>query len=124
MPEAKAWPKAGWILTILASGMFLMSATFKIMAPPMVIDNLGHLGWQQSQLGLLAALEIACVVLYLVPPLSVFGAIILTGFLGGAMATHIRVGEAVYMHVVLGLFIWIGLILREPRLRSLLPVRK
>ena len=62
--------------------------------------------------------------LYLIPRLSILGAIVLTGFLGGAIATHLRIGEPVVMHIVLGLLIWGGLFLREPRLREILPLRK
>jgi hypothetical protein len=60
---------------------------------------------------------------YLIPPISVLGAIILTGYLGGAIATHVRIGEPVYLHIVIGILIWLGLFLREPRLGELLPVR-
>ena len=117
-----AW--IGWILTALAGGMFIMSATMKLMAPPQVLQMFGHLGWQPGALVPLAVLEITCALLYLIPPVSVLGAVVLTGFLGGAIATHVRIGEPVVMHVVIGLFIWGGLYLREPRLRELLPLRK
>ncbi|HTB33385.1 MAG TPA: DoxX family protein [bacterium] len=117
-----AW--IGWTLTALAGGMFLMSATMKVLAPPSVLQMFGHLGWQPGDLAPLAILEVTCALLYLIPPVSVLGAIVLTGFLGGAIATHVRVGEPVGMHVVIGLFIWGGLYLREPRLRALLPLRK
>ena len=114
----------GWILTFLAGGMFIMSATMKLMAPPPVLQMFSHLGWQAGDLVPLAILEITCALLYLIPPVSVLGAIVLTGFLGGAIATHVRIGEPVVMHIFIGLFIWGGLYLREPRLRELLPLRK
>ena len=117
-----AW--IGWTLTVLASGMFIMSATMKFLAPPAVLQMFGHLGWQPGALVPLAILELTCALLYLIPPVSVLGAIVLTGFLGGAIATHVRIGEPVVMHVFIGLFIWGGLYLREPRLRELIPLRK
>lgn len=124
MSSAKAWPKTGWLITFLASAMFIMSATMKIIQAPQVLQMMTHLGWQQDQLPLLATLELGSVILYLISPVSVLGGIVLTGFLGGAIATHVRIGEPVYMHIVIGILIWTGLALREPRLRELIPFRK
>jgi hypothetical protein len=67
--------------------------------------------------------EIACAVLYAIPQTSVLGAILLTGYLGGATATHVRVGEAFVMPIIVGVIIWLGLFLRDPRLRELIPLR-
>lgn len=72
----------------------------------------------------IAIIEAASVVLYLIPRFSVLGAILLTGYLGGAMATHLRLGEPVVMHVILGILTWGGLYLRDARLRELIPLRK
>jgi len=124
MSKSSTGSKLGWVFTILAAAVFCMSASMKFMGGAQTLDMMGHLGWQQSALVPLAILETFCVLLYLIPKVSVLGAIILTGFLGGAVATHLRIGEAVYMHVVIGLFIWGGLYLREPRLREILPFRK
>jgi hypothetical protein len=85
---------------------------------------MGQLGWSPSVLVPLACLELTCVALYLIPSIAVLGGIILTGYLGGAIATHVRLGQPVYLHVVIGIFIWGGLYLREPRLRALIPTRK
>jgi hypothetical protein len=71
----------------------------------------------------LAILELTCVIVYLVPPTSVLGAVLLTGYLGGAICTHWRVGDMFVVHIVLGLVIWLGIYLREPRLKALLPLR-
>jgi hypothetical protein len=114
----------GWTLTTLAFAVFALSASMKFAGGPQVLDMFGHLGWQPSALVPLGILELSCALLYLVPRVSVLGAIILTGYLGGAIATHVRLGEPVVMHVFIGLFIWGGLYLREPRLRELLPLRK
>lgn len=113
----------GWIMTLMAAGIFLMSAIMKLSMNPKMLPMLAQLGWSPSSLALLATLELGSVLLYLVPPVSVLGGIVLTGFLGGAIATHVRVGQPVYVHVVIGLFIWGGLYLREPRLRALIPFR-
>jgi len=114
----------GWVLTALPAAMFVLSASMKLSGNPKVLQMFGQLGWQPSALVPLACLELACVLLYLIPRISVLGAIVLTGFLGGAIATHVRLGEPVYLHIVIGLFIWGGLYLREARLRELIPIRK
>ena len=114
----------GWILTSLAALMFIFSASMKFSAAPQAIQMFGHLGWQPDALMPLAVLESICVLLYLIPPTAILGAIVLTGYLGGAIATHLRLAEPVYMHVGIGMFIWGGLYLREPRLRELLPLKK
>jgi len=72
----------------------------------------------------LGILELACAVIYLIPRLSVLGAILLTGYIGGTILTHWRVGEMVYMQITLGILAWLGLYLREERLRALIPLRQ
>jgi hypothetical protein len=71
----------------------------------------------------LAILELSCLVIYLIPPTSVTGAVLLTGYIGGAICTHWRVGDPFYVQIVLGILVWLGLYLRESRLKGLLPVR-
>jgi len=68
--------------------------------------------------------EIACAIIYLIPQTSVLGAILLTGYLGGATATHVRVGEPVFMPVIMGVVIWLGIFLRDRRVRALVPIRR
>jgi hypothetical protein len=71
----------------------------------------------------LAILEVSCVVIYLVPQTSVLGAILLTGYIGGTIVTHWRVGDPFYVQIAIGILVWLGLYLREPRLKALIPVR-
>jgi hypothetical protein len=71
----------------------------------------------------LGILELTCTVLYLIPQTAVLGAILLTGYLGGAIATHVRLGEGIIMHVVIGIVFWLGIYLRDSRLRALIPLR-
>jgi hypothetical protein len=71
----------------------------------------------------LAILEVSCVVIYLIPATSVLGAIFLTGYMGGAICTHLRVGDPFVIQITLGVFVWLGLYLRENRLKGLLPLR-
>jgi hypothetical protein len=114
----------GRVLTSLAIFPFLFSCFMKFMRNQEVLQGVSHLGWPESSIVTLGVLEAACILFYLFPPTAVLGAILLTGYLGGAISTHVRIGEPVIMHVVIGLLIWSGLFLRETRLRELLPTRK
>ncbi len=113
----------GRVISGLASLLFLFSAALKLKGGPELAKGLGHLGLPDSMILPLAILEISCVVIYLIPATSVLGAILLTGYLGGAICTHWRVGDPIYIHIVLGLFIWLGLYFARSRLKELIPVR-
>lgn len=112
----------GRLISILVSLMLVMSATMKVIGGREVIDGMAHLGLPESMILPLAILELACVAVYAIPRTSVLGAILLTGYLGGAICTHWRVGDPVLTQIVLGLFVWLGLYLREARLKELLPL--
>ena len=114
----------GRVISGLVSLLFLLSAFLKIKDGPEVMKGIAHLGIPESMIVPLSILEISCVVIYLIPPISVLGAILLTGYIGGAMCTHWRVGDPFYLHIVLGILVWLGLYLRENRLKELIPVRK
>ena len=114
----------GWVISILLSLMFLMSAGMKLKGGPEVAAGMEHLGIPSSMLLPLALLELACVLVYLVPPTAVLGAVLLTGYVGGIILTHWRVGDPMVIPIVLGLLVWLGIYLREPRLAALLPVRR
>lgn len=109
----------GRVLSILVSLPFAMSATMKLMRHPEVVKGMSHLGLPESLIMPLGVIELLCVVLYLVPKTSIFGAILFTGYVGGAIVTHLRIGEPVYLHIALGIVIWLGLYLRRPQLRQL-----
>jgi len=118
--------KIVWVgrgISILSSLAFLMSGVMKLKGGPELAQGFGHLGLPESMRIPLAFLELACVVVYLVPPTAALGAVLLTGYLGGAILTHWRFGEPFFVQVVLGLLVWLGLYLREGRLRGLLPLR-
>ena len=113
----------GRAISVLTSLMFLMSAGMKFKGGPEVAQGMVHLGLPESLVMPLAILELACVVVYLIPQTSVLGAILLTGYLGGAICSHLRVGDPYIIPVIVGVAIWGGLFLRENRLRSLIPLR-
>jgi len=116
----------GRLLSALPLLMLLPSAAMKFLKPPEVIEGFVRLGYPESLALGLGILELACTAVYLIPRTSVLGAILLTGYLGGATATHVRVGDPFSMFiipVILGVLVWGGLFLRDPRLRALIPLR-
>jgi hypothetical protein len=118
--------KIEWIgigISILLSLLFGMSAVMKLMGGPGVMEGMAHLGLPESLIVPLGILEISCVAIYLIPATSMLGAILLTGYIGGAICTHLRVGDPFFFQIVLGVCVWLGLYLRENRLRELIPVR-
>jgi hypothetical protein len=124
--------KALWAGRIM-SALVVLFLTFDIVikfvkpAPPPVVEALAHLGWSLNLVPILGVLLLLSTALYVIPNTSVLGAILLTGYLGGAIATHLRVGDPLFSHVLfptyLGVLLWGGLYLREPRLRTLIPLR-
>ena len=114
---------AGRAISVLASLVFLMSAVMKLVGGPALEQGMAHLGIPLSLAVPLAILEISCVVVYLVPATAVLGAILLTGYMGGAICTHLRVGDPFYVQIALGVLVWLGLYLREGRLKGLVPLR-
>lgn len=114
----------GRILSVLIALPFVMSVYMKFFPNAEYAKNMAHLGLPGSITVTIAALEAMCVVFYLIPQTSVLGAILFTGYLGGAILTHLRVGEPAYLQALFGAIIWLGIYLREPRLRQILPIRR
>ena len=117
---AAGW--AGRVLTGLAAFAFLASGVMKLagMAEKKDLDLIGI---PVSMVFPLGILEIACALFYVFPRTAVLGAILLTGYMGGAILTHWRVGDPFFIQIILGVVVWAGIWLREPRLRALLPMR-
>ena len=121
--KKSAW--AGWVITVLTSLLFVFSAVMKVKGGPELEEGLKHLELlNRVPMVPLAILELACAAVYLIPPTSVLGAILLTGYMGGAILTGWRVGDPVFVQVVLGILVWLGLWLREERLKALIPIRR
>jgi hypothetical protein len=126
-PTATVSKKMLWtgrIMSALSVLMLLFSAVMKLAKPPGIAEDFVHLGWSGSLAFGLGIVEFACTVVYVIPRTSILGAILLTGYLGGATATNVRVGNPFFVPVVLGVLVWGGLSLREPRLRALIPLRR
>jgi hypothetical protein len=114
----------GRVLSGLASALLLMSALMKLRGGPELAAGFEHLGLPLTMAWPLGLLELTCVVVYLVPPTAVLGAVLLTGYMGGAICTHWRVGDPFGVQIGLGLVLWLGLYLRDGRLHALLPLRR
>jgi len=104
--------------------LFVFSAMMKLLRPPAVLQGFSQLGLPEKLALPLGILELACTIVYLIPRTSVLGAILLTGYLGGATLTHLRVGQPAFMPVLIGVLVWGGLFLRDPRLKALIPFRQ
>jgi len=123
-PVSKKMLWAGRIMSAVPLLMLLMSGVMKLLKPAPVVEGFGRLGYPESLALGLGILELACTVVYVIPRTSILGAILLTGYLGGATTTHLRVGDPFFAPVVLGVLVWGGLFLRDPRVRALIPFRR
>ncbi|MBM4358076.1 MAG: DoxX family protein [Deltaproteobacteria bacterium] len=116
---------AGRVLSALAALGLTGSALGKLTGAPALRAMMsGKFGFDAAILPKLGVLELVCVLVYVIPQTSVLGAILLTGYLGGATVTHVRVDDPFVAPIVIGAVAWLGLWLREPRLRALLPLRR
>jgi hypothetical protein len=117
---------AGRILTTVPALFLLIDGIMKLFKPAVVVEATIKLGYPESVIIGLGLVLIACTVIYLIPRTAVLGAILLTGYLGGAVATHVRVGDSLFtiiFPVIFGVMLWGGLYLRNERLRRLVPLQ-
>ena len=123
MERSKKIVWAGRIVSGLAGMAFVMSGLMKLKGGAAVAQMFGHLGLSESLALPIAILELASVSIYLIPRTSTLGAILLTGFMGGAILAHLRIGEPPVVQATLAILAWLGLYLRDARLGALLPLR-
>jgi hypothetical protein len=118
--------RAGWVIGALGVSVLLMSARWKLTRQPFYVAEWGRIGWDSGALPGIAIVQLTCAALYLIPRTAVLGAVLLTGYLGGAMSQYVRLGEPypVLVPLTTALLLWAGIYLREERLRSLLPIRR
>lgn len=117
----------GRIVSALPTLFLLMDGIMKLFKPSFVVDATVRLGYPESVIVGLGVVLTACTLLYVVPQTAVLGAILLTGYLGGAVASHLRAGGGWYpvtFPIMVGALLWTGLLLRDARLRELLPLRR
>ena len=129
-PVSRSARRLGRLLSGLVILFMLFDGAVKLLPWPIVTESMEKIGYGSSEtlarsLGLIS---LVCTILYAIPPTSFVGAILLTGYLGGAMASHLRIGSPLFTHILfgfyLGLMVWGGLWLRDPDLRRLLPFRR
>ncbi|SLJ99453.1 DoxX family protein [Novosphingobium mathurense] len=124
IPNSMTW--AGRMLTGLFA-LFMLGASIspKLLGMPVAEETMAQLGWPAGYALAIGVLELVCFVLYLIPRTSLLGAMLMTGLLGGAIATQIRAESPLFSHILFGLYLgvvmWGGLWLRDPRLRTLFP---
>lgn len=114
---------AGWVLTVLVSLMLAMGGTMNVVGAKQAVEGLNKYGYPPGVLIPLGLVVLASVALYLIPRTAVLGAILLTGYLGGAVNTHVRAGEPWFMAAIVGVLVWLALYLRDARIRALTPLR-
>jgi hypothetical protein len=122
--------KGVWVGRVLSGLVVLFlipDGIFKFVKPAPVVEAFAHVGLPLTLTNTLGIILLVCIAIYVFPRTSVLGAILLTGYLGGAVATHLRVGDPLFSHVLfptyLGVLLWLGLYLRDSRLRTLIPLR-
>ena len=124
LPRKNVW--AGRILTWLPALFLLLDGVAKLFKPAPVVEGTVKLGYSESVIIPIGIVLIVCTVLYLIPKTAVLGAILLTGYLGGAVATHVRAADGAFgviFAIAFGALVWLGIYLRDERLRELVPFR-
>ena len=129
-PVSKPALWTGRVLSGLVTLFLLLDGGMKLVPLSIVTETMDKIGYGSSEslARSLGAITLVCTILYAIPPTSILGAILLTGYLGGAMASHLRIGSPLFSHTLfglyLGLMVWGSLWLRDRSLRSLIPFRR
>lgn len=127
-PLSKGTLWTGRVMSGLPALFLLVDAVGKFIKPAPVVEGTLQLGYPESVILGLGIVLLACTVLYIIPRTAILGAILLTGYLGGAIATHVRVASPLFTHILfpvyLAVLLWGGLYLRDERLRALIPLRR
>ena len=124
VPGSKKRGWAGLIVSGLMVLFLLFDCIVKLLQLAIATEATVRLGYAESLVFGIGVVELACTVLYVIPRTSILGAILLAGYLGGATATHVRIGDPYFFPIVIGVLIWLGLWLRDEQLQTLIPLRK
>jgi hypothetical protein len=128
VPGSQARRRAGAVLSAIAILFLLVDSVGKLIPIPPAVEYTVQLGYPESAVRLIGMILLVCLILYVVPRTSLLGAVMLTGYLGGAVATQLRLGSPLLSTTMfpihIGVLVWGGLILREDRLRALFPLRR
>lgn len=123
-PAANKMLWAGRIISAIPVLFMAVGAVVTLLKPEIFTTGLEKMGYPPHLAHTLLIVEFVCVILYVIPQTAVLGAILLTGYLGGATATHVRIGESWSFPVIFGMVVWLGIYLRDARLRALIPLRR
>lgn len=125
VPVSKGMLWTGRAMSALPVAAGLMGGAMAILQPKEAIEGFTNYGYSANVFTILCGVEFLCALLYVIPQTAVLGAILFTGYLGGAVATHLTAGESNwFIAVVVGVLVWGGLFLRDARIRALIPLRK
>jgi hypothetical protein len=125
VPGSKKMLWTGRVISAIPVLLMVLSAVMKLIKAAPVVQGFPKYGYPESQIVIIGVLELLSCIVYLIPNTAVLGAILMTGYLGGATATNVRVGDPSYiMTVLLGVFVWGGLFFRDARVRALVPFRR
>lgn len=125
-PNSKAMTTIGWVLTILPVLLLCFSAFMKLSRNPQAVEGFHKAGYPDKALMIIGIVELVCTVLYLIPKTAVLGAILVTGYLGGAVNHHVQAGDNAGKFLApafFGVLVWLGLYFRDSRIRTLAPLR-
>ena len=125
VPTSKKTRWIGRVISALPVLLMVFSATMKLIKAAPVVQGMPRYGYPESQIVTIGVLELLSCIVYVIPNTAVLGAILMTGYLGGATATNFRVGDPSYIVTfLLGVFVWGGLFFRDERVRALIPFRR
>lgn len=127
LPVSNKMLWAGRVMSTLAALFLILDGVIKVLRLEDAVEATILLGYPERLVPLIGVTVLACLAVYLIPRTAVLGAILLTGYLGGAIATHVRIGSGLFpvvFPIILGMLLWGGLFLRDDRLRALIPLRK
>ncbi len=125
MPARRGMIWTGRVLSAIPVALLVMAAAFSFARTPQVIEGMNRFGYPESELVLVGVLALGAAAISAIPRTAVLGAILMTGYFGGAVATHARISDPGYpVAVIMGILVWLGLYLRDERLRELLPIRR
>ena len=119
---------AGRIMSGLVALFLLFDSVVKVLKLPIAVEGTTQLGYPENVVVAIGIVQLLCLIVYLIPRAAIFGAILLTGYLGGAIATHVRVGSPLFSHLLFPIYVavlvWGGVYARFPRLRALIPLQR
>jgi hypothetical protein len=125
--QSTKWRWGGRILSALVVLFLFWDGVMKLIGPAVVLESFGRFGYPEGIALSIGILQLVCLAVYVIPRTSVLGAIFLTGYIGGAVAIHVRIGDPLFTHALfpahMGALLWGGLYLRDDRLRTLIPLR-